>query len=210
MRASRGAIESFSIDGDACSFEVIGRNAGWESGEAITGICGSGLLDMAGEMVRTGVIGTSGRFAKPGEIGGALAQRFRPLEGKDAFFITDAVYLTQKDIRQIQLAKGAIRCGIEMLLARFGMNADQVDSVEIAGSFGYHLRESSLLGIGLLPPAFAEKITFVGNTSMSGGIAFLMNRDLRAKMLNLVSRIDKVELANDQAFEETFVGYLSF
>jgi uncharacterized 2Fe-2S/4Fe-4S cluster protein (DUF4445 family) len=207
MRASRGAIESFVIDGGACSFEVIG---GGSPDGAATGICGSGLLDMAGELVRTGLVGKSGRFARPGETGNALSHKFRPLEGKNAFYITDTVCLTQNDIRQIQLAKGAIRCGIEMLLASFGMDADAVDSVEIAGSFGYHLREASLLNIGLLPPSCAGKIAFVGNTSLTGGIAFLMNTDLRSAMQDLIPRIDKVDLSNDQSFERTFVKYLTF
>jgi uncharacterized 2Fe-2S/4Fe-4S cluster protein (DUF4445 family) len=204
MRASRGAIESFSINGETCSFEVIGGDG------AAAGICGSGLLDMAGELVRTGLVGKNGRFAKPGEIDNALSRNFRPLEGKNAFFVTDTVYLTQNDIRQIQLAKGAIRCGIEMLLANFGMEADGVDSVEIAGSFGYHLRESSLLNIGILPPQFAGKIAFVGNTSMTGSIAFLMNTDLRAKMRGLIPGIDKVDLSNDQSFERAFLKYMAF
>jgi uncharacterized 2Fe-2S/4Fe-4S cluster protein (DUF4445 family) len=206
MRASRGAIESFVIDGGECSFEVIGG----PQDRTAAGICGSGLLDMAGELVRTGLVGKNGRFAKPGEAGNALSLKFRPLEGKNAFFVTDTVYLTQNDIRQIQLAKGAIRCGIEMLLANFGMDAAAVDSVEIAGSFGYHLRESSLLNIGLLPPRFAGKIAFVGNTSMTGSIALLMNTDLRARMRDLIPRIDKVDLSNDQSFERTFVKHLTF
>jgi uncharacterized 2Fe-2S/4Fe-4S cluster protein (DUF4445 family) len=225
MRASRGAVESFAIDGEACSFEVIGGGAFRDGGSPdgpgqdrasqdgtgqAAGICGSGLLDLAGELVRTGLVGKSGRLAKPGESGGALARKFRPLDGKHAFFVTDTVCLTQNDIRQIQLAKGAIRCGIEMLLAHFGMEAESVDTVEIAGSFGYHLRESSLLNIGLLPPAFAGKIAFVGNTSMTGGIAFLMNTDLRSRIQDLIPRIDQVELSNDPAFERTFIRHLTF
>jgi uncharacterized 2Fe-2S/4Fe-4S cluster protein (DUF4445 family) len=206
MRASRGAIESFAINGEDCSFELIGGGGA----EQAAGICGSGLLDMAGELVRIGLIGKSGRFAKPGETGGALSRCFRPLNGKNAFFVTDTVCLTQNDIRQIQLAKGAIRCGIEMLLANFGMDADAVDSVEIAGSFGYHLRESSLLNIGLLPPQFAGKIAFVGNTSMTGSMAFLMNTELRSRMQGLIPGIDKVDLSNDPGFERTFVKYLTF
>jgi uncharacterized 2Fe-2S/4Fe-4S cluster protein (DUF4445 family) len=96
------------------------------------------------------------------------------------------------------------------LLANFGMDADMVDSVEIAGSFGYHLRESSLLNIGLLPPQFAGKIAFVGNSSMTGSIAFLMNTDLRSAMQGLIPGIAKVDLSNDQSFERTFLKYLTF
>ena len=212
MRASRGAVESFSIDGGTYSFEVIGEDAPWDAAPVITGICGSGLLDIAGELVRTGIVGKSGRFTPPAEAGltGRLAHSMRPLDGKTAFFITDEVYVAQKDIRQIQLAKGAIRCGIEMLLARFGLCAACVDAVEIAGSFGYHLQEKSLLNIGLLPPEFAGKTAFVGNTSMSGGIAFLMNARFRSQMIELVRQVDAVELANDKDFERTFIKYMSF
>jgi uncharacterized 2Fe-2S/4Fe-4S cluster protein (DUF4445 family) len=222
MRASRGAIEAFSIDGEAYSYEVIGSNPELISGEPITGICGSGLLDIAGELVRVGLIGKNGRFINPekGNYGGALARSMRPLpevplqegtsQGKSAFFITDEVYLAQKDIRQIQLAKGAIRCGIEMLLARFGMTPGDVDAVEIAGSFGYHLKESSLLNIGLLPPEFAGKVAFVGNTSLIGGIALLMNTEFRSRIQALVRRVDPVELSNDSTFERTFIQFLSF
>jgi uncharacterized 2Fe-2S/4Fe-4S cluster protein (DUF4445 family) len=212
MRASQGAIESFSIADGVVSFQVIGDNSDWEGERAITGICGSGLLDIAGELVRTGLIGKNGRFIKPenGNNAPALVNRIRLHEGKNAFFITDDVYLNQKDIRQIQLAKGAIRCGIEMLLAHFNMTADDVDTLEIAGSFGYHLDEASLLNIGLLPPAFAGKTAFVGNTSMSGATAFLLNISFRSQMAELVNDIDVVELANDESFEKKFIKYLSF
>jgi uncharacterized 2Fe-2S/4Fe-4S cluster protein (DUF4445 family) len=210
MRASRGAIESFAIDGDEITYEVIGRNTGWENSEPITGICGSGLLDIAGELVRTGVIGKTGRFAKPNEIAGNLAQRFRDVNGKNAFFISGEVYLSQNDVRQIQLAKGAIRCGIEMLLERSCLSATDVDAVEIAGSFGYHLQEKSLINIGLLPPEFAGKVVFVGNTSMSGAVAFLLNKGFREKMMEIVGRVNKVELANDKEFEKKFVSRLGF
>jgi uncharacterized 2Fe-2S/4Fe-4S cluster protein (DUF4445 family) len=85
-----------------------------------------------------------------------------------------------------------------------------VDSVEIAGSFGYHLKESSLLNIGLLPPGLAGKIAFVGNTSITGGIAFLMNTDLRSRALDLIPAVARADLSDNPSFETTFVKYLSF
>jgi uncharacterized 2Fe-2S/4Fe-4S cluster protein (DUF4445 family) len=206
MRASNGSVESFHINEDGTfSYKVIGD-------VEATGICGSGLLDIAGELVRTGVIGTSGRFISPEQSlsNEALKKFIDKKDGKPAFFITDEVYLAQKDIRQIQLAKGAIRTGIEMLLAHFSITAADVDTVEIAGSFGYHLSETSLLSIGLLPPAFAGKVRFVGNTSMSGAMAFLLNTGFRDKMSRMVKEIDTVELAKDPEFERTFIGYLRF
>ncbi|MDR2516124.1 MAG: ASKHA domain-containing protein, partial [Spirochaetaceae bacterium] len=218
MRAGRGAIDSFTIEGDECVFTVIG------GGEA-EGICGSGLFDIAGELARTGVVEKNGRFAGPEKTGGRLGARLLPPPeepspqggaspdtkgGKIAFYITGTVYISQKDIRQIQLAKGAIRCGIDMLLSRFGLAPSGVDAVEIAGSFGYHLRETSLLDTGLLPPEFAGKITFAGNTSLAGAAAFLLNRHFRGRMRNLAAAVETVELADDPAFEKNFVRCLAF
>jgi uncharacterized 2Fe-2S/4Fe-4S cluster protein (DUF4445 family) len=214
MRASGGAIESFSIDGDGgCSYQVIGGDAdkaGLVSGSAAVGICGSGLLDIAGELVRTGVIEASGRFTAPEPDARGLYKRLKQREGTYAFYLNDTVCLTQQDIRQIQLAKGAIRAGIETLLAHFSIRAADVDTVEIAGSFGYHLNEESLINTGLLPPDFRGKIRFAGNTSLSGATAFLLNTGFREKMEGLVTRIDTIDLAKDPRFERRFVRHLGF
>jgi uncharacterized 2Fe-2S/4Fe-4S cluster protein (DUF4445 family) len=217
MRASGGAIESFNIEDDGSySFKLVGGEAACPGGDAegrkAVGICGSGLLDIAGELVRMGVIDRRGRFVPPedGAYPAALKNRMRPLEGKTAFFITDRVYLAQKDVRQIQLAKGAIRCGIEMLLARFGLCPDDVDRVIIAGSFGYHLDERSLINIGLLPSRFAGKISFAGNTSLGGAAAFLMNVQLRERIKEAATRVEKIELAQDSGFERSFIKFMGF
>jgi len=196
-RASNGALEAFQITDDGSrAYRVIGDI------EA-SGICGSGLIDIAGELVRTGVIGKNGRFAK-GSAG------LREIDGKQAYFITDDVFLTQNDVRQIQLAKGAILSGIEALLGQLGLTAKDVDKAEIAGSFGYHLNERSLINIGLLPREFEGKTSFVGNTAKTGGEAFLLNAGFREDMKRVAGEIQKVELANDEAFEKLFVASLGF
>ncbi|MDR3249385.1 MAG: ASKHA domain-containing protein [Treponema sp.] len=204
MRAANGAVEEFSIDNTGkADFKVIG------GGEAF-GICGSGLLDITGELVRTGVVGKTGRFVSPEAIPESLRANFGEREGKPAFFITRGVYINQKDIRQVQLAKGAIRSGLISLLNRMGVGEEAVDRVEIAGSFGYHLRESSLLNIGLLPPSFKGKVYFSGNTSQSGAAAFLLNATFRDRMKDLAAGVEKVELANTAEFERLFVNSLGF
>ncbi|MDR2394853.1 MAG: ASKHA domain-containing protein [Treponema sp.] len=216
MRAGAGAIESFTINDDgSCVYAVIG---GGQNSRKAAGICGSGLLDIAGELVRTGVIDSRGRFVPPdkGNYSALLQERMGQMEGKNVFFITEDVYLAQKDIRQIQLAKGAIRCGIEMLLSRFdfgagtGDNAGDIDEIIIAGSFGFHLNEESLLRIGLLPPRCRGKIVFAGNTSLSGAEAFLLNASFRQKMKEVTARVEKIELAQDAEFERTFIKYMGF
>ncbi|MHC6204370.1 ASKHA domain-containing protein [Breznakiellaceae bacterium SP9] len=207
MRASPGAIEAFFIEDNCVSYDLIGGGNG-----AAVGICGSGLLDIVGELVSRGLVQKSGRFVSADctSVPAGLKERLKQHEGKRAFFITDTVYLSQQDIRQVQLAKGAIRAGIELLLARAALDASNVDTVEIAGSFGYHLKEKSLLAIGLLPKEFAGKVAFVGNSSLSGGIAFLMNTDFRARMIDTVGQVDNVELSGDKDFEQTFITHMGF
>ena len=140
----------------------------------------------------------------------ALRERIMEQDGKLVFKVADQILLTQKDIRQVQLAKGAIRTGIEFLLKSKGIKASEVDKVLIAGSFGYHLRAKSLMNIGLLPREFEGKIEFIGNTSKSGGQAFLLNKNYRKQMAELVKDIEVIELANYKDFDKVFVSYLNF
>lgn len=206
MRAERGAVEYFNIEEDG-SIEI--RTI--EDGEPI-GICGSGLLDIVGELVSSGVIGKNGRFASPekSNLPEVLKKRLIKLDGKIAFEIAKGVFLTQKDIRQVQLAKGAVRSGIEFLMKSKKVQSDEVDKIQIAGSFGYHLRAKSLINIGLLPKEFEDKIDFVGNTSKSGGRAFLLNKKYRKEMEDTVKTIKVVELSNGENFDKIFVKCLSF
>jgi uncharacterized 2Fe-2S/4Fe-4S cluster protein (DUF4445 family) len=199
MRAGNGAVERFRIaDDGSIDVQVIG-------GIRATGICGSGLLDMTGELVRTRIIGKNGRFTSQ-----KIIDHLQEKDGKKTFFVTDEVFLTQNDVRQIQLAKGAVRSGIESLLTKMNLMKNEVNRVEIAGSFGYHLNEKSLLNIGLLPVEFEGKVKFVGNTAQSGGTAFLLNKDFRTKMIQVASEIQKIELANNEDFEKLFVASLGF
>jgi uncharacterized 2Fe-2S/4Fe-4S cluster protein (DUF4445 family) len=110
----------------------------------------------------------------------------------------------------VQLAKAAIRAGVELLLRANNISAGQVDRVLIAGSFGFHLRTASLIHLGLLPREFKDRVAFVGNTSKSGAQAFLLNRRLRDELKQLVQQVRVLELANDPAFEKTFVQSISF
>jgi len=204
MRASRGAIEQVSLSGNDVEIKTI-ANA-----EPV-GLCGSGLLDVVGELAAHGGVDKNGRFQTNGSLPDRQwKDRFGSLDGKPVFRIADPVYLSQKDVRQVQLAKAAVRAGIELLLRSHGLVAAQVDRVLIAGSFGFHLRTASLIHLGLLPREFKDRVEFVGNTSKSGARAFLLNRRLRDELKQLVQRVHVLELANDPAFEKTFVKALSF
>ena len=206
MRAGEGAIERFRIAGEGkVEIAVIG-------GVTATGICGSGLLDIVAELVTTGIITANGKFISTGsvEIPAALKERLVQRDGKTVFMITENVWMTQKDIRQVQLAKGAIHAGMIFLLRATETAAASVAKVLIAGSFGYHLREKSLIAIGLLQSEFEGRIEFVGNTSRTGGESFLLNRESRRVMEQLVGEVDVVELANCPGFDKVFVASLGF
>jgi uncharacterized 2Fe-2S/4Fe-4S cluster protein (DUF4445 family) len=206
MRAGAGAIEFFNIENNGTvTIKTIGDINP-------NGICGSGLLDIVGELVAHGVINKNGKFVSPEspDITLSLRERLVPKDGKTVFMVSDGVYLTQKDVRQVQLAKGAVRAGIEFLLESKSINAHDVDKILIAGSFGYHLRAKSLINIGLLPTEFEGKIEFIGNTSKSGGTAFLLNQTYRHDMEQLVSQVEVIELSSYKDFDKVFVKCLGF
>src|SRR5271166_677361 len=145
MRASRGAIEQVSLSGNDVEIKTI-ANA-----EPV-GLCGSGLLDVVGELAAHGGVDKNGRFQTHGSLPDRQwKDQFGSLDGKPVFRIADPLYLSQKDVRQVQLAKAAVRAGIELLLRSHGLVAAQVDRVLIAGSGGDHLRTASLIHLGLLP-----------------------------------------------------------
>ncbi len=206
VRATRGAMEAFDIDE---SGEIAVKTI---DDAEIIGICGSGLLDLVGELVDHGVVADNGRFVDPQNsvLPVVLKKRLVEHKGKTCFRVEGSVLLTQKDIRQVQLAKAAIRTGIEFLLQNAGVGPADVDRVLIAGSFGYHLHEKSLINLGLLPKEFIGKVDFVGNTSKSGGQAFLLNKESRNEMRDLVRSIQVIELAAIPDFDKVFVHCLGF
>jgi uncharacterized 2Fe-2S/4Fe-4S cluster protein (DUF4445 family) len=202
MRAAPGAIEGFSLT------PAGGRIVETIGAQPAIGICGSGLLDIVAELVKYELIEKNGKFSKklPGKQGDLITV----IAGKPAFAVTDEVFVSQQDVRQVQLAKGAIRAGIEALLAYRGLKVEAVGQVLIAGSFGFHLNPVSLIGIGLLPEAFQGKIEFLGNTSMTGGQAFLVNRECRLQAARTVADVAVLELATVANFDRLFVNCLEF
>lgn len=204
MRAAPGAVERFTIEDGAVHVETIG-------GKPAIGICGSGLLDAVGELAAHGVIDASGRFTRtPEALPPGLAARLEARDATKVFRIAGDVVLTQKDVRQVQLAKGAVRAGVDLLLRSAGLGPLEVDRALIAGSFGYHLRTRSLLDLGLFPAELDGRVTYVGNTSQTGARALLLNRGARSGLAELAKRVTVVELANDPGFQKAFVAALAF
>jgi len=206
MRACVGAIREVAVDpAGTLTVKTVG-NA--EAG----GICGSGLLDVIAGLVRQGLVTREGRLVRPNgqSVSSPLFTRLGERNGSRAFFLTDSVYISQKDVRQVQLAKGAMRTGIEFLLKHAEMDASLVDAVLVAGAFGYHSRAQSLVGIGLLPEDFLGKIRLVGNTSRSGAVAYLLNEESRGRMRSVAEKTSVIDLARCPGFDRAFVHSLAF
>jgi len=202
MRANRGAIERVSLDDGEIRVKTIA------DAEPV-GLCGSGLLDAVGELAHRGGVDANGRF-RSSDAAWPWRSRWVALDGKTVFRLAGPVYLSQKDIRQVQLAKAAVRAGIELMLKANNLAPAQVDRVLIAGSFGFHLKTDSLIHLGLLPREFQGRVEFVGNTSKSGGRVFLLDQSSRVLMKSVTERVRVLEMANDPAFEKTFVRAISF
>lgn len=205
MRAGNGAIEYFKITDDDIEIRTIGD-------KEAKGICGSGLFDVVGELVRVGIIEKNGKIIKKEKctLSKNIVDRITKYEGKSAFLVADNVYLTLLDIRQIQLAKSAIRAGIEAMTGLNKARMSDIDEVYIAGSFGYHLTPESLVNTGIIPKELQGKIKFVGNTSKTGGNAFLLNVNTRKYISEVVKEINTIELSDYPGFEALFIEKMSF
>jgi uncharacterized 2Fe-2S/4Fe-4S cluster protein (DUF4445 family) len=204
MRAASGAIERVVLGNGEVDLQVI-------SGAAPVGLCGSGLIDAVAELAREGIADKNGRLAKPGSgVFEKWRHRLDVVDGRTRFRLAENVSLTQQDIRQVQLAKAAIRAGIDMMLISCALDPDDVDRVFIAGSFGMHLQVSSLVTLGLLPERFAGRVEFHGNTSSSGAMAFLLDRELRDEAVSIVDDMVVLELSREPGFEQIFLKALAF
>ena len=215
MRAAPGALERIKIDPDTheVDYKVIGREA-WRSYSdpkdmKAKGICGSGILDLLAELYRAGIVSKSGRFNKKGH----KSHRYRknPETGQPEFVLAWAeetsiekdIVITQKDVRQIQLAKGALYAGCKLMIRR--MNVDHVDKVKIAGAFGTHVDREKALIMGLFPDCEIERIVSVGNAAGDGCRAALLNRRKREEA-NWVSRnVEYIELTVEPDFQQEFM-----
>ena len=215
MRAAPGAIERILIDPQTheVDYKVIGKDAWRKYSEPkkmkAKGICGSGILDVLAELYKAGVITKSGVFNKKGQ----KSDRFRknPDTKQSEFVLAWAeetsigkdIVITQKDVRQIQLAKGALYAGCKLMVKR--MQVDKVDKVKIAGAFGTHVDREKALIMGLFPDCDIEKIVSVGNAAGDGCRAALLNREKR-KEANWVSRnVEYIELTIEPNFEREFM-----
>lgn len=221
-RAAEGAIEAVVVNENDIVLDVIG-------GCAPRSICGSGLIDAVAVLLNLGIVDATGRFADPGTLRGsiseAIASRIRAEQGKPAFYLHRAaacpepvegnvserdLFLTQKDIREVQLAKAAIRAGIKLLQNKIGLEDSDIKQILLAGAFGNYIRKESALRIGLLPDVPPECIHFVGNAACSGAQMLLLSSHCRTTAKQLARKIEYVEIAHEPDFQAVFADSMSF
>ncbi len=215
VRAASGAIETIKIeDGDF----LIGTI---EDAPAI-GICGSGLVDACACLVQVGLLDHSGRFVSD-EIAATVAPKLAPRlllrEGERVFVLTwsgkegdlnDCVYLTQRDVRELQFAKAAIATGWALLLEEFGVEPSEIQQVLLAGSFGSYLSPASAIKIGLVPKLSVLRIVSAGNVAGEGAKMTLLSAQERHGANALLQEIEYVELSDRADFNDKFVERLAF
>ena len=208
MRAAEGAVEEVKITEDGIDLQVIGN------AEPI-GICGSGILSVMKELLRVGLVKKNGAFIKKEKLEpGDYREDLIRLDGTKRTFVLKNVpkelLITQGDVRQVQLAKGAILSGFYALLNNAGMDMSNLDKVLIAGQFGAHLSPDSLVGTGILPEDVSEKLEYIGNASKTGAYMALMSTQVKRDIEALANTMDYMELGTTEGYERLFAKSLQF
>jgi uncharacterized 2Fe-2S/4Fe-4S cluster protein (DUF4445 family) len=215
MRSTKGAIEKVLVDGPF-RLGVIGN-------VAPVGMCGSALVDLAAGLLRHRILVPEGRFSPPDELPAHVPSELRRRivldDGQMAFLVVpetesgngQPIVLTQRDVRQLQLASGAIRAGITLLLKRTGLQAADLQAVLVAGGFGNFIRRSNAQRIGLFPGGIPRhRIRYQGNTSVAGARLVLISKRARELAEQLAQRTEHVDLSTDPDFQWAFADAMIF
>ena len=218
QRATIGAIERVQINRDTLEprFKCIGSEL-WSdepgfseavAGTGVTGICGSGIIEVVAEMYLAGILSTDG------VVDGALAERTQRIQadGRTFSYVLHAssdpevsdVLVTQNDVRQIQLAKAALYAGIKLLMDEMGITT--VDRIRLAGAFGSHISVSHAMVLGLIPDCDLEQVTSAGNAAGAGARMALLDRNARLEIAATIAKAERIETAVADDFQAHFVG----
>jgi uncharacterized 2Fe-2S/4Fe-4S cluster protein (DUF4445 family) len=198
MRAADGAIEHVKLEKDKVAYQTIG-------GVAPVGLCGSGILDTLAQLFLAGVVDTGGKMK--------LHPRVREANGTREFVLVygdkkdgghSDITFTQRDVRELQLAKGAVRTGIEVLLKTNGLTEQDIDSVLVAGAFGSYIDIASAVAIGMLPKLPLERFRQVGNAAGMGAKLALISRQHRIEAQEIARSVHYIDLSSAPQFASTF------
>jgi uncharacterized 2Fe-2S/4Fe-4S cluster protein (DUF4445 family) len=201
------------ISGDELTMQVIGD-------AEPAGLCGSGLVDAVAELVGAGLLDRSGRFVPDEDARAAhplLGERLTRI-GEERVFVlhprgedpANAVYLSQRDIRELQFAKASIATGWQILLRELGHAPSDITQVLLAGSFGAYLSPSSAVRIGLVPALALPRIVSAGNVAGEGSKMAALSLRERAEATSILSEVEYVELSGRADFNDLFIDQLAF
>ncbi len=204
----RGAIDTVKLDDHTVSYTTIG-------GIDPIGICGSGIIDCVAELIRTGLVDYTGRLLTPEETD---HPGIKYCDGDPVFCITaldeesadHAVYLTQKDIREVQLAKAAIAAGLQTLLSEAGVAEADVEHLYLAGGFGSYIRPESAGEIGLIPKQLVARTKAIGNSSGEGAVRFSCWEDHAHDILTVAQHCQYIELSGHREFQDFYIQEMLF
>lgn len=213
MRAAPGAIERVEI-GEDVKIQTIG-------GQPPVGICGSGLIDAVAEMLKVGVLDYTGRIVDPAgakNLSPQVRDRIKPGENgfdfvlafKEETDLDEDLVLTQKDVRELQLAKGAIYAGIQILLEEMKVTAEDIEEVLLAGAFGTYIRKESAWRIGLVPHLDLDRIKAVGNAAGVGSQMVLISEEARQMAYEIADKTKYIELSARPEFQHKFMEAIYF
>ncbi len=205
--AQDGAVDHVEISDGEVNISVLG------GGEAKT-ICGSGLVDAIAQMLNAGIIDETGRIDED-EIPEEYEDRLFDFEGNPAFSLSGeeekGVFISQQDVREVQLAKSAIAAGVQVLMNEMGINFDQVENLYLAGGFGNYIDRESAVEIGLLPIEMRERIIPIGNAAGTGARIMLKNKnEWKNSDTTLLDKMRYVELSARADFQKLFVDKMMF
>lgn len=202
MRAGEGAIDNFFIEKNALSYTTVGNK------EAV-GICGSGVLAMVRELLKNSIINVRGAIDIE-KLNKAYDFIAFDKSGKPFIKISDDIYFTSKDIRQVQLAKGAILSGILALVSKAKLELKDISKVYIAGQFGKYISVDSFFCVGLLPIEFFDKVEYLGNTALAGAYMALLDKCAIEDMSLLSNKTEFFELSRLDNYDRIFAKALRF
>ncbi len=204
MTGQAGAIERTEISDNDVKYKTINDK------EPI-GICGSGIISAVAQMKRFGIIDTDGKLAEKD-----IYKRMHPFSkvaeniSGDKFFLAEKIYISQKDIRNLQLSKAAVRAGIELVLNKLGKNISDFGAIYIAGGFAKATPIEAFLDIGLIPKADPQKIHIAGNTALTGTSMTLLNDEIRESCEHLARTVKRFELTEFEEFQNEFLDAMRF
>lgn len=212
MPASKGAVDKVWLEGRRIKYSVIGN-------DRPVGLCGSGLIDALAVLLKAGIIDENGTILSGQELPILFRSYVFEVEAEDAaqstetslaVHIAPGVYITQEDIRKLQLAKGAIAAGIDILFKEYGCKPCDLDILTFAGGFGNYIDKASAAAIGLFPQELLDKAKEVGNAAGNGAVSAALSQEAWERAMDISGDMRYIELASYPHFNEMYVEHMNF